>query len=325
MMSAQRRLELPRWTLGAAIFAGCAWACFHALWYGGASMEWYPLDEVMDFSAAPPFNHRVLLVVLARGIRALAPGHSPRFYFLVTQLPAIGLALYALRRWAALHVGARWADLAPLVFTAMYVPTIGYYTFYDVTIVAAYSLGLYFLFLRRFLPYLAVLLIGTTNHENILLLIAVFLVLEWRQPRARLIGLVALQLLLYAAVRACLFRLLPAHAAWAGGKPGFNLDLLLHQPALVLKSAACLVPWYLVAASGLRSASADLRRATVLFPLLCGVTFLVGQINEARMFDAFIPVALVLVLCAVKQLLRDEPRQEIAHREQALDGIRAQI
>jgi hypothetical protein len=40
---------------------------------------------------------------------------------------------------------------------------------------------------------------------------------------------------------------------------------------------------------------ARLRRLTLLFPLLLGVTFLFGQFHEARQFAAFIPVLVALL------------------------------
>jgi hypothetical protein len=40
-----------------------------------------------------------------------------------------------------------------------------------------------------------------------------------------------------------------------------------------------------------------LRKTVVLLPFLLLMTLAVGQINEARQFLAFVPVALALVVC----------------------------
>jgi len=44
-----------------------------------------------------------------------------------------------------------------------------------------------------------------------------------------------------------------------------------------------------------------LKRMALLFPLLCAVTFLFGQLHEARQFDALIPVLVAMIVTASKK------------------------
>ena len=60
-----------------------------------------------------------------------------------------------------------------------------------------------------------------------------------------------------------------------------------------------LLLWYGLAATGWRHAPSFLRRCTLILPCLLVMTTLVGQFNEARQFDAFIPVAMALMLCSL--------------------------
>jgi hypothetical protein len=53
-----------------------------------------------------------------------------------------------------------------------------------------------------------------------------------------------------------------------------------------------------------------LRRLLLLFPMLLGVDLLVGMVNEPRMFNAFIPVLVAVLLTALQRMvtLEREPR-----------------
>ena len=74
--------------------------------------------------------------------------------------------------------------------------------------------------------------------------------------------------------------------------------------------------WFLAAGClGFRRAPQDLRRATILLPLLLGSTVLVGQINEARQFVAFIPIAIGLILCGSAR------RAGVDHKAITVNGV----
>jgi hypothetical protein len=70
--------------------------------------------------------------------------------------------------------------------------------------------------------------------------------------------------------------------------------------------------WFATALFGLPYAPRLLRRAVAVLPMLIGLTVLVGQLNEARQFVAFAPVALALLVCWVQALAMDAPPR-VAH------------
>jgi hypothetical protein len=53
--------------------------------------------------------------------------------------------------------------------------------------------------------------------------------------------------------------------------------------------------WFGMALLGMSFAPPFLRKAVAILPMLIGIALLVGQINEARLFLAFVPVALPLL------------------------------
>lgn len=193
----------------------------------------------------------------------------------------------------------------------MLMVTITYYTFYDIAIVFFYTICLTALFQRRFVPYLVFFGLGTLNHENTLLLIPVFIAIYFDSdlPRVRFLTLIALQGLIYGTIRLLLFYFLPASRAWAPGKFRFNLDLLLHHPWPLFVTLYSLIFWYVIAALGMKPAPTALKRsALVLMPLLLLTTLLFGQLNEARQFNAFMPVAIALIMVFVSSMRESSPQ-----------------
>lgn len=268
--------------------------------YFGKEQSWYPLDKMIAFHGNPPFQHRILFILPARALLYALPSLSYLDSFLFAQMLAVILTLWSVKRYAGLFIRRNLAFIGQFLALAMWAPTLNYYTFYDIGIIAIYSLCLYSLFKNQLFAYVLIFALGTLNHELTLFLVGISaLVLFGKMPLRSLAGFLALQLLVYGAVRLLLFQILPANAAWEGGKLAYNRDLLLHHPGILLASLGPLVFWYALAATGLRSAPAALRWCLALLPCLFIMTTVVGQFNEARQFDAFIPVALALILCAI--------------------------
>lgn len=287
-------------TAGVAVWAACVYTCIHVLYTMGFEGEWYRLEEAMAFTADPPFRHRVLFVLLADGIRELVPSfHAPRCYF-ITQILAAAVAFAAIRPWAARWVGERLAIWSQPLLLAMLVPTFTYWTFYDLGIVALVTLALLALAARRWGLYVAILGLATLNHENAILLLPVAVLLRYRSWRIGAGGAawVALQVLIYAAIRVALFRLLPVEAAWQEGKVAWNLGLIA-RPELLAKTVVVGAAWAVVVASGWRRVPRELAICLLLVPELAVVTFLFGQWNELRQFDAALPAMVAAVLCAL--------------------------
>ena len=72
--------HLRRVLVDQAIVCACAWATFFALYTEGFEAEWYRLGEIMSFSGDAPFQHRILLALLARRIQILTDWQAPRSF-----------------------------------------------------------------------------------------------------------------------------------------------------------------------------------------------------------------------------------------------------
>ena len=216
------------------VLSGCTWVCFRSLKNYGYEGPWLRIDQIMSFSADPPFGHRLLFVLLAKAVKGVFPAFSDMKCFLFSQLAAILLALGAIRKWGELFVPAGLESLPQLLLVLIVLPTMSYFNFFDFGILFTFSACLFFLVRDRFLPYLLLLGLGTLNHENSALLIPVFV------------------------------------AVSVGVKPlnrRFWIRLVLFVTSLVY-----------------------------------------GELNETRLFDAFIPIVVALVCCYFsRRLLGRDP------------------
>jgi hypothetical protein len=279
----------------------------------GYQGDWYPLNQALDITVDPPYRHRVLFPLLARTIGLVFPSASPVGLFLGVQFIVL-LALFPLTaRWCGLFGGRAVGIMASLLLFPLLVLTTTYYTFYDLGIVLFYTLGLYCLATGRRLLFLAVVGLATLNHENILLLILVSgaIVTAERSRLAYDWRFVGTQLVIHLAIRGVLFYFMPETRASALGNAWINLHFVwtavLGSPSLV--DTFLLFVWFATALFGLPHAPRLLRRAVVVLPMLIGLTVLVGQLNEARQFVAFAPVAFALLVCWVRGIAVDaQPR-----------------
>jgi hypothetical protein len=268
---------------------------------------WYRMDDALAFRVEPPFRHRVLFIFIARAIQYAIPTLSDRQAFLGSQLLAVFLAIGALQAWCKRVVPTQLCYFGPALAGMMLAPTFQYYTSYDFGLVFFYSLCLTLLSQGRYVAYAAAAIIGTLNHELIVFMMVLSLGIARSQGQTWrwAIGFLLIQLALYAAVRNLLFWLMPVDLAWLPGKIWINVDRLVHFE--YLRRTAVLMSWFALAiALGSRSAPAEVRWMILLLPMLIGMTLLVGQVNEARQFVAFIPVATVLLLARFKDGTADE-------------------
>jgi hypothetical protein len=288
------------------VWVGVTWACYHVFRNQGYEAEWYPLEPVIDFTADPPFRHRLLMALPARLLMETVAGLSVLYAFLLTQLIAIALAVGVMMVWSRLFIHRALVGLGPLLMLAMLAPTFHYFTYYDVAVVL-FSAACLTCLLHGWLPlYLLIFFVGTFNHEIMLVLVldaAVILWAEGMEPR-RVAAFVVINLLTYVLARAILFGLLPVETAWNAGKSAANVEILLHHPKNMLKVVLTVGCWLAAAAIGWRHAPKMLRlAAAVHLPQLVVIDWLFGQINESRMFNNFVPLAVALVLCFVHHQL----------------------
>ncbi len=292
-----------------ALLVGLSWLTFNALLEQGFEGSWYLLRDVMTFREGPPFQHRVLFVLLADAIQAALPGFGYVRCYMLSQGVAIVLTFLMVRRWSEHFVAGKLAFLGQFLLAAMLIPTFRYYTFYDIGTVFFFTACLDLLWRGQLLLYLVAFTLGTLNHEVILLVVPVAALVRGsaRRGRTHVAAFVMAQLGLYAAARLALFRFLPAAGAWQSGKAAYNLHLFTHDPLAVAKLALTLLPWYVMAALGWKYATRDLKQCAWLLPLMGGTYWFVGQLNEPRLFDGFIPVAIGFVLCFLAASLPAAP------------------
>jgi hypothetical protein len=299
------RSALPRLAIVWGVPLATAAALFVTYQHSCYEGDFYRIEDAMRLRVEPPFRHRVLFVGAAWAVKALVPDVSYRQTFLLTQAAAAALAVWATQAWCRRVVPTRACVFAGPLLGMMLVPTFQYYTFYDFGIVFFYALGLLLLHDRRYLAFVLLAALGTLNHESMLFLMLLSGVLarsqgaSWRYA----IGFVAVQLAVYAAVRGLLFWSMPVDIAWMPGKIWLNLERLSRLDNL--HRTAALMLWFVLAiVAGAPAASPQLRWTIVLLPVLWGMTLLVGQINEARQFVAFVPVATALLLVGYARLER---------------------
>jgi hypothetical protein len=294
----QARVWRATWTL-ASTCALCLYLVKVTTGLPGA-----PVDVLMSNPGALPiFGHRLLFVWLAKAFQAAVPTLSPLRCFYASQVVAALLAIYAVGRWSTLHGGESLALLGQVLAVILIATCLSYQNFYDIGIVFFFSCGLLALYRRRYLWFVVVVAVGTLNHENALLLIptAAFLLYD-AEPRRVWLPAVAAALAGHLLVRAAMQWLIPFQKhfdlrIWSNMAKPFLL------PAEMVYALLALGGWYAIGLMSLPACDQRLRRLLLLFPMLFGVTFLVGQLIEPRQFNAFIPVLIAVLLSAVRRRL----------------------
>ncbi len=285
------RPRIFRWSMT----AGCSCALFILLVRAGSEEVWYPIGTLMTNPAAEPiFGHRLLMVWLADGLKALHPSLKYIHAYYLSQIPAVILAVWMIGRWSALYIGRDLRWIGQVLAVIMLAVTFDYLTFYDVGVVFFYTLCLFLLRKRLYAAFVAALVVGVLNHEVIMLLVAVAFLETYQKPKlcASVCGAAILGLF---AVRAGLQYAIPFHSHF-DWRIWSNLYFPLFRPILIAGSLGSLIFWWLAAALCWRSGDVFLKRATVLFPLLLAVTYAFGQFQESRQFEAVIPVVIGFVL-----------------------------
>ena len=288
-----------------AMVLSCSSALFLLFWRLGYEGPWYPIEALMKHPGTVPiFGHRLLLVWLADLCQKLVPSLSYLQCYVLSQMLPIVSAVFMVGRWSELFIGRslRWTGQVLLV--AIMGPTLTYFTFYDFSIVFFYALSLYLLYRRHYIWFALAISVATLNHENALILIVIAGLETFRRSFRIGAAVTFGSLLLHLAVRFVMERAFPSGRivdwhVWT------NLVFPLIRPRLVIVGALALVFWWIVAALCWPAVEPFLRRAAVVFPFLLATDFVYGQINEARVFDASIPVLIAFILSFAKSKLID--------------------
>jgi hypothetical protein len=258
---------------------------------------WAPVDVlVTNPGALPIFGHRLLFVWIGQAFQMAVPTISPLRCYYASQMIAAVLAIYAVGRWSAIHVGEALSPLGQVLAVILISTCLDYRNFYDIGIVFFFSCGLLALYRRRYTWFAVVVTGGTLNHENVLLLIpmAAFLLYD-TEPRRVWLAVVAASLAGHLLVRAALQYALPFHTQveW---KIWSNMTKPFLDHREITFSLLALGGWYALGLMSLPACDKRLRRLLLLFPMLCGTTFLFGLFHEPRVFNAFIPVLIAVLL-----------------------------
>jgi hypothetical protein len=70
---------------------------------------------------------------------------------------------------------------------------------------------------------------------------------------------------------------------------------------MMIFGAMLTIPWYAGAALAFKSADPFLKRASILLPMQLGIYAIYGQLNEARLFNGFLPILIGIYLCYVRE------------------------
>jgi hypothetical protein len=299
--STQATLQRATWTLASS----CA-LCLY-LFKLTTPLPGSPVELLMSNPGAVPiFGHRLLFVWLARAFHLALPMLSPVRCFFASQVVAALLTIYAVGRWSALHVGESLSSLGKVLAVILISTCLSYRNFYDIGIVFFFSWGLLALYRREYVWFVFVVTIATLNHENALLLIptAAFLLYD-AEPRRIWLALVAASLAGHLLARAAMQWLVPIqkHFDW---RIWSNMTKPFLLPVEMMFSLIALGGWYALGLMSLQACDKRLRRLLILFPMLLGVALVVGLFYEARLFNAFIPVLVAVLLSGVRQLLQQE-------------------
>lgn len=278
-----------------AFFSLVMFSLFSRFGWEGAFVS---IDDMMNVTANPPYVHRQLLPTVARFFQDIVPSMSNWTAFRLSQLLVIVALFFALQAWGGAIAGKTGRAVVPFLMVAVYPFWAHYFTPYDLAIVLFFTLGLLLLWKGRVIGYLVTIAVATFNHEVILFLILVsgFLL----QPFGRRWGydfkFVALQCVIHFGVRALLLLLIPVDRASSLGNIWINIHFLGSLDREALSGTFGVLLFVALSAFGLRTAPHFLVKAWLILPLLVISTLLVGQLNEARQFAGFLPVAFASIL-----------------------------
>jgi hypothetical protein len=275
---------------------------FNNLVTRGWEAPWYRISDMMTHSErVPVFGQRLLMIWPAMLLKHLVPGLSYIQSFIVIQGLGIVLAVYVIGKWSALFIGGELQFLGQVLLAAILTPTADFYVGHDIAVVFTYCFCFLFLYQRQYLLFLLAFCIGMLNHQNILLLIPTAIVILWPvEERKTVYWVGAAATIAYFSIQFILNRTIPipfTHEI----KVWFNMRQIAEMHRTMIFGAMLTVPWYLGAALAFKSASPFLKRASVLLPMQLATYSIYGQLNEARLFNGFLPILIGIYLCYIRE------------------------
>lgn len=285
--------------------AGCSAAILVAVERGHEG-SFYPLSTIMHRpgTANAAFGYRLLLPALAVQLERIKHSLTDHNAFIATQIVAIVVAVVLSGEWGQLFLPRLGRQFGYAGAALMICPTIDYWTFYDIAIVAFWTGSMLLLHRGHVTLFVILLGIGTLNHENTLLLVPCAVAYFWpRMKLGKVVLFALLQIAIWISVRILVIRLAPG-ATLFDNRVSENLHFWHFYTAQRLFFAwVVLLPWWMLAISGWRNSPYLLKCSALSLPGLFLVTFLFGKFDEARQFAAFIPTCIGLMACGLRHRL----------------------
>lgn len=278
---------------------------------------WYALAVMIHRPqmADSAFGYRLLFPMLARFMEFVVPRIGDHAAFVAEQTVIIAVITWLSGEWTNLFLPRFGRMLGYVLLTVMLVPTMNYWTFYDLAIVGFWTACLWLLYRERWIAFLPVFGVAVLNHENILLIVPVALLYAFGRMRpSRLVLFAVAQFAIFAGLRFWVTHTVHGAHQWDNHLRDNIFFWRAYSLQRLVYAWAILIPWWLLAWRGWRHAPAVLRCGCVALPGLLLVAFIFGRIEEARLFDAFIPVCLGLIAC----WLRYEAKVALPRTDKAL-------
>lgn len=144
---------------------GCGMTLFLELIYQGR--EIYSLWGVVSNPGMEPIiGHRLLFAWIGILAHHYATHLSSTQLILISQAPACLFSIWAVGLWSQAVVGRNFALVGQVLAVFFFVPTLRYYTYYDIGIMGLWSLTFLAIYRGKFLLTIPLIAIAKLHHEN---------------------------------------------------------------------------------------------------------------------------------------------------------------
>jgi hypothetical protein len=276
--------------------------------YFASTSEWSlsTTQQLVDFSAYKPFQYRILIPAIMRGLHDVLHVDNRTIFKLFTLLfvmltfVSFRWLLDRLFLWQFSDIGALFI-LYPMVWNyCIY----GHFRApYDIPAIVLFILGLCALLADRWCIYYSIFILGTLNRESIFILTAVFFLVKMgSMSRPRLVLHIAAQITAWMTIK-----ILLSIAFRSNGGVLFQNQLpdnlkVLTNPSLwspYLFAFGCL---WILAIFVWREAHPIVKRMLLIaIPYPLAMVF-VANLNEIRIYNEFVPVFALVGICALKSV-----------------------
>ncbi|MEW5875804.1 MAG: hypothetical protein AB1752_11575 [Candidatus Zixiibacteriota bacterium] len=281
-----------------------------------------PLATLEDLAAGRayrPFQFRLLVPLLASGLRSIGWGPLVYCYQTIDFAAVIGL-YYSFRYFLSSYFQPGSSRI--LSFVVFYALVWNYLLAQDIPIllpydlpgVAFFTLGLALLQRRRWAWFYPVFVVGCLNRETMIFLTLALVAVEFgRRPVKDWIAHAAVQAVIWIAVKAVVgyvYRGNPGspfefyHVGTRISHLQTNLEMFAHPMNLLLVLSNFGFAWVVMLVGRRRIASPFLRRALWIIPPFLLTLLLGTNINENRLYGELIPLVMTVSLLVVSHTLR---------------------